>query len=457
MLLPPIAAVSTPFGKGAIALVRVSGDGCLEIIRRVFLTRGPIRPRYAAYGELCDPETREVIDDGLLTYFEGPNSYTGEDSFEFTCHGGAVVTARVLRAFLDAGARMAEPGEFTRRAFAAGKLTLTTAEGIADLIDAKTDEAARLSRRAASGALSRKLDELIEELLSLAASLSAVMDYPDEGIEDIGGAALALRIGKLEEEFARLLRTLDTSRAVTEGIPAYIVGRYNAGKSSFFNALIGEERAIVTDIPGTTRDLIEYPVSAGRLLLRLFDTAGLREGADAVEQIGIEKTRALLSSSVGAIVFALFDSSEAARPEDLEQIGYLRSESSHLNIIPILTKCDLAPQFDADLLQEFGEPLRISVSGKQDFSELFSLVEQRYITDEEALLRGEVLMNVRQYDCVRRAHDAVHEAARFLTEADNDLCVTFVEEALGALSEADGREVSGLVADEIFKRFCVGK
>ncbi|MBP3686215.1 MAG: tRNA uridine-5-carboxymethylaminomethyl(34) synthesis GTPase MnmE, partial [Clostridia bacterium] len=178
MLLPPIAAVSTPFGKGAIALVRVSGEGCLELARRVFSARAEIRPRYAVYGDVVDPTSGEVIDDGILTFFEGPNSYTGEDSFEITCHGGAVVTARVLKTCLAAGARMAEPGEFTRRAFAAGKLTLTTVEGIADLIDAKTDEAARLSRRAASGALSRKLENVREEILALATSLAAVMDYP---------------------------------------------------------------------------------------------------------------------------------------------------------------------------------------------------------------------------------------------------------------------------------------
>ncbi|MBQ2252942.1 MAG: tRNA uridine-5-carboxymethylaminomethyl(34) synthesis GTPase MnmE [Clostridia bacterium] len=456
MLLPPIAAVSTPFGKGAIALVRVSGEGCLELARRVFSARAEIRPRYAVYGDVVDPTSGEVIDDGILTFFEGPTSYTGEDSFEITCHGGAVVTARVLKACLAAGARMAEPGEFTRRAFAAGKLTLTTAEGIADLIDAKTDEAARLSRRAASGALSRKLENVREEILALATSLAAVMDYPDEGIEDIGREKLETRIGAVKGELSRLMKTLDTSRAVTEGLPAYIVGRFNVGKSSFFNALVGEERAIVTDIPGTTRDMIEYPVSAGRLLLRLFDTAGLRDEADAVEKIGIEKTREKLESSAGSVVFALFDSSEAAQKEDLDGIEYLKT-LCRVRVVPILTKCDLPRAFDETLLSDFGTPFCISVRENCDFSGLFSHLEESYIADEEALLRGEVLMNVRQYDCVRRAFEAMEIASGFLTEEDNDLCITHLEEALGALSEADGREVAGLVADEIFKRFCVGK
>ncbi len=456
MLLPPIAAVSTPFGKGAIALVRVSGEGCLSLAERIFRTKGTLRDRYAAYGEIVHPETGEVVDDGILTYFAGPHSYTGEDSFEITCHGGAVVTARVLRVCLEAGARMAEPGEFTRRAFAAGKLTLTTAEGIADLIDAKTDEAARLARRAASGALSEKLSALQEELLSLSASLSAVMDYPDELIEDLGREALEASLASLKSALGRLLGTLESSRAVTEGIPAYIVGRFNVGKSSFFNALVGEERAIVTNIPGTTRDMIEYPVSAGRLLLRLIDTAGLREGADEIEQIGIEKTRKQLEGGQGAIVFALFDSSEKAQKEDLSQLAYLKTLVGRHRIVPVLTKCDLDRAFDADL-SEFGEPFCISVKGETDFSRLFSHLEECYIADEEALLRGEVLMNVRQYDCVRRALDAVCRASEFLTEEDNDLCVTLLEEALSSLAEADGREVAGMVADEIFKRFCVGK
>ncbi len=457
MLLPPIAAVSTPFGKGAIALVRVSGEGCLSLAERMFKSKAKPSPRVAVYGEVIDPETREVIDDGLLTFFAGPNSYTGEDSFEITCHGGAVVTARVLRACLDAGARMALPGEFTRRAFAAGKLTLTTAEGIADLIDAKTDEAARLSRRAASGSLSRKFSALEEDILALCTSLAAVMDYPDEGIEDIGREKLSVEISRIAAELSRLMKTLVSSRAVTEGIESYIVGRFNVGKSSFFNALIGEERAIVTDIPGTTRDMIEYPVTAGRLLLRLFDTAGLRDEADTVEQIGIQKTRERLKNASGAVVFALFDSSEEARAEDLEHVEYLRTIKESVRIVPVLTKCDLPRVFDGTLIEEFGEPFCLSVRSECDFAPLFSSLERAYIADEEALLRGEVLMNVRQYDCVRRAHEALLKASEFLTEEDNDLCITLLEEALGALSEADGREVAGLVADEIFKRFCVGK
>lgn len=457
MLLPPIAAVSTPFGKGAIALVRVSGEGCLSIAERVFCGKTKITPRTAVYGEVIDPNTREVIDDGILTFFAGPNSYTGEDSFEITCHGGAVVTARVLRACLDGGARMATAGEFTRRAFAAGKLTLTTAEGIVDLIDAKTDEAARLSRRAASGSLSRKFAALEEGILALCTSLAAVMDYPDEGIEDIGREKLTGEISRISRELSRLMNTLSSSRAVTEGIESYIVGRFNVGKSSFFNALVGEDRAIVTDIPGTTRDMIEYPVTAGRLLLRLFDTAGLREEADTVEQIGIQKTRERIAAASGAVVFALFDSSEEAHAEDLEHVEYLKSIAASCRIVPVLTKCDLPRAFDASLIQEFGEPFCISVLGECDFAPLFRYLEEAYISDEEALLRGEVLMNVRQYDCVRRAHEALSKAAEFLTEEDNDLCITLLEEALGALSEADGREVAGLVADEIFKRFCVGK
>lgn len=456
MLLAPIAAVSTPFGKGAIALVRVSGEGCLEILRRIFRFQGEIRPRYATYGEIVDAKTSEVVDDGIVTFYQGPHSYTGEDSFEITCHGGAVVTARVLRVCLDAGCRMAQPGEFTRRAFAAGKLSLTTAEGIADLIDARTEEAARLSRRAADGVLSRKLDAMQEQILALATRLAAVMDYPDEGIEDIGRARLEADLARVSGDLLRLMKTLDSSRAVTEGIPAYIVGRFNVGKSSFFNALVGEDRAIVTDIPGTTRDLIECPISAGRLLLRLFDTAGLRDEADAVEQIGIAKTRERLEAFSGAVVFALFDSSQKAQAEDLELLDYVKTLTG-VRIFPVLTKCDLPQVFDTCLLSDLGQPFCVSVKEPFDFAPLFSRLEEAYILDEEALLRGEVLMNVRQYDCVKRAYEEVQAASGFLTEEDNDLCITHLEGALVALSEVDGKAVASRVADEIFKRFCVGK
>ncbi len=457
MFLPPIVAVSTPFGKGAIALVRLSGEDCLSLCEKVFSAHAKIAPRRAVYGNLLDAQSGEVIDDGILVYYKAPHSYTGEDMIEFSCHGGTVVTARVLQAFLDAGARMAEAGEFTRRAFAAGKLTLTGAEGIADLIDAKTYEAARLARRAADGALTRKLSALEERLLGLCTSLCAVMDYPDELIEDLGRERLTEGLESVRGELCALMETISTSRAVSEGIPTYIVGRFNVGKSSFFNAAIGKERAIVTDIAGTTRDLIESPLSAGRLLLRLFDTAGLRDEADSIEQIGIQKTRELLENSSGDVVLALFDSSSAAQAEDLEHIEYLRFLQGRHRIVCVLTKCDLPCAFERELIEEFGEPFCVSTKEGVDFAPLWERLEREYIADEQALARGEVLMNLRQYDCVKRACQAVEQAQGFLTEADNDVCVTLLEEALGALSETDGRATSGRIADEIFKRFCVGK
>ena len=456
--LEPIAAVGTPFGKGALCVVRLSGEGVLEIIERVFEAKsGKLRDRVATYGILRDPVTGETIDDGILTFYKGPRSYTGEDSAEFTGHGGIVVTHAALKAFLDAGARMAKPGEFSQRAFLAGKLSLLRAEGIVDLIDAKTDAAARLARRAADGSLERKLESIAQTLTALCAELCVLIDYPDQSLSDLDEGALRARMNDCAEQLDRLLSTFSASRAVTEGVKTYLVGRPNVGKSSLFNALLGEERAIVTEIPGTTRDLLEYPLCAGRLLLRLTDTAGLRRGADKVEQIGIDRVRDALTGEEGGIVLALFDASLPAQAEDLELIAFLQNLRDHKTVIPVLTKTDLPERFDETLLAGFTKPERMSLLERPDFSELFARLERAYIEDENALLRGEVLMNLRQYDCVRRAKAAMDESKLHFTEAENDVCVTLLEEAIGELREADGREVGEAVAQEIFKRFCVGK
>lgn len=457
MSLPLIAAISTPYGRGAISLVRVSGEGLDALCRRVFVSKAPLCERVATYGKICDPTSGEVIDDGVAVLYRAPHSYTGEDLLELSCHGGTVVTGRVLVACLDAGARMAEAGEFTRRAFAAGKLTLSGAEGIMDLIDARSVEASRLARKTASGALSRRLDALSAETLSLCAALCAVMDYPDESLESLGRERLEARLSALEGDLSALCKTLSVSRAVMEGIPAYVIGRPNVGKSSFFNALLGEDRAIVTQIAGTTRDMIEYPLSAGRLLLRLTDTAGLRECADTVERLGIERTRQALTESAGCVVFALFDGATAQTDEDAALIEFVSGLVGRHTVVPVLNKSDLPRRFDESALAALGEVYCCSALTQTDFSALFSRLEQACISDYQALETGAVLTNARQYDCVRRAAEAVREALCHLSEEENDLCVTFLEEALGALRQADGREVSGLVADEIFRRFCVGK
>ena len=453
-----VSAISTPFGKGALSVVRLSGAGAKEIVSRVFVPKGAgIADRRATYGEVCDPKTKEPIDDGILTFYEGPRSYTGEDSAEFCGHGGIVVTGNVLKAFLDAGARMARPGEFSRRAFLAGKLSLLRAEGIVDLIDAKTDAAARLARKAANGALEEKIDSVAQTLTELCAALGVLIDYPDQTLSDLDGDKLAINLAKCEEILKKLLASFSGARAVTEGVKTYLVGRPNVGKSSLFNALLGEERAIVTEIPGTTRDLLEYPLCAGKLLLRLTDTAGLRESADKVEQIGVDRVKEALNQSSGAIVLALFDLSEEACNEDRELVAFLETLREKHIVIPILTKTDLNERFDRALVAPLGEAFEVSLVGEPDFSPLFDRLERAYIEDENALLRGEVLMNLRQYDCVKRARGAITEAKKHLTEAENDICVTLLEEAIGALKEIDGREVSSAIADEIFKRFCVGK
>ena len=311
MFFSTIAAISTPVGKGGVAVIRISGSEAIEIAKRVFFPKNgknitDYSPRYQIYGDIMSIERNEVIDDGLLSYFFAPASFTGENVVEIACHGGEVVTAMVLSSILTAGAVMAAPGEFSRRAFVNGKMTLTAAEGVADLLDAKTEESAMLSSKASRGNLSNALTQISDMILSAASSLWAYLDYPEEDLQSMDDNELCELLDSNVFECQKLIDSFATGRAINSGISSVIVGKPNVGKSTFFNMLLGEEKAIVTDIPGTTRDVIEYPVKAGKVLLNLSDTAGVRsDTGDTVEKIGIEKALSVLKEA--ELVFALFD------------------------------------------------------------------------------------------------------------------------------------------------------
>ena len=307
-----IAAIATGQAASAIGIVRVSGEGCFSLCDRVFRPLGGKRfsrsePRKMIYGDVLD-RSGELLDRGLAVRFPGPHCYTGEDSVEFYCHGSPVVLRELLDTLLALGARQARPGEYTRRAFLNGQMDLTQAEAVIDLIDAETAAAAKNAMAQLDGALRRPLEQVQSSLLEIASRFYAVVDYPDEDIEDIQPEQVRQALSAAEASLSRLLATAQRGKLLKTGVRTAIIGRTNAGKSSLLNALAGYERAIVTDIPGTTRDTVEESVLCGGVLLRLIDTAGIRETEDAVEKLGVERSRRALEEA--DLVLAVFDSSQ---------------------------------------------------------------------------------------------------------------------------------------------------
>ena len=455
-----IAAIATGHSPTAIGIVRVSGEGCFALCGKVFRAANG-RPfseqpsHKMAFGEMLDARGR-VIDQGLAVRFPGPHSYTGEDSAEFHCHGSPVVLRELLDALFAAGARQAKAGEFTQRAFLNGRLDLTQAEAVIDLIDAETAAAARNAAAQLDGGLRRVLEPIQDALLDITSRFYAVVDYPDEDIEDIRPEQVAEALSSAEAQLTALLATCQRGKVLKSGVRTAIVGRPNAGKSSLLNALAGYERAIVTDIPGTTRDTVEESVLCGGVLLRLIDTAGIRDTADIVEQKGVERSRKALGSA--DLVLAVVDGSLPLTAEDLE---VLRLAAESPRWIAVFSKCDLwdtrarsvgivgspAPAASVTLSSVTGEGL----------DELEAAVAALFPAGDPKEA-GSLLTDQRQEEAVRRARDAVRRAQDALNSGlTPDAVLTDAEEALDALGELTGRTAKEEIVSRIFSRFCVGK
>lgn len=449
-----IAAISTPPGKGGVAVIRVSGPEAFLIGKRVFSPRGKTRPedtpRMAVYGDMM--ADGRVIDDGLATAFPSPASYTGEDTLELSCHGGVLITRTLLAALFAAGASPAAPGEFTRRAFLSGRLGLTEAEAIADLLDAKSEAQVRLS--VGRGHLAARLAELRATLLSLVSSAEAVIDFPEEDLAELSDEELASRLHTLCEAISRLCDTYRTGRAVSEGIRTVIVGRPNVGKSSLYNLLVGEDAAIVTEHAGTTRDVLERTLPLGQVLLRLADTAGIRKTLDPVERIGVERAEAALCEA--ELVLAVFDGSEPLTGEDRELLTRLRDHAAVR--IALINKSDRGTVVSPEELGEgFAAILTVSAQGGEP-RELTEAVEALFTDGTLVLGEEAILSSARQHATLSRTRDALLRAeAALAAGAPADMYLYDLTEALSALGEVDGRTVNEEVVSEIFSRFCVGK
>lgn len=463
MAASTIAAISTPpHAKGGVAIIRISGIDALAVAERVFIPRGKTglckeRARYAIFGEVI--YGGRVIDDGLATYFPAPHSYTGEDVVEISCHGGVLVTRMVLRAVLEAGAEMAGAGEFTRRAFINGRLSLGEAESIGQLLDARTEDQVLLHSSKSRQRLKEALTDITDSLTSLLASVFARIDYPDEDLGELTHEEIKTALGGALSKCEALLRTYKTGSAISLGIPTVICGLANAGKSTLFNLLSGEELAIVTDIAGTTRDVLRGEVTLGGVLLKLCDTAGLREGegVDAVEKIGIE--RALDAIDSAELVLALF-AHDALRDGENEALARKISEMGSVRLA-LITKCDDGtPSVPEYISSRFDEVFFISAKERPDEAKrLLSNKISSLFTDEGVVLGEDaIIFDERQRASLTRACESLNLAVASIDGGAPEEIIAFdIERAVQDLLLLDGRAVSEAVVADIFKKFCVGK
>ena len=447
-----IAAVSTGSQISAIGIIRLSGAGCAQVAEKVFKCKGGLSQapdRKLCLGTLYDRQGR-AIDQCMAVYSRAPHSYTGEDTVELHCHGSPAVLAAGLDALYQAGARPAQRGEFTKRAFLNGQLDLTQAEAVIDLIEADTADAAANAAGQVGGALRRRLEPVYQDLVDLCSHFHAVLDYPDEDIQDFGLDAYESTLRKDAKALYDLSRTYGQGRILRQGVAAAIVGRPNVGKSSLLNALAGFDRAIVTDIPGTTRDTVEEQVLLGSTRLRLIDTAGIRDTADAVEALGVERSRK--AAEEADLLLYVCDGSAPLTQEDRQILDLCMD---HDNAIALINKSDLTPQVSpADL--PFTTVIRVCAKTGQGLDQLADVVDELF--RGSAPCDGSILSNPRQYDAIRRAYEAMLSVLQGLRLGQTpDAVLTDVETAMEAMGEVTGGTVREDITARIFERFCVGK
>lgn len=458
MFSDTIAAISTPHGKGGVAVIRISGDDAFSIAERFIFPKSKksfdeIKANSVFLADVRSPDGK-TLDESLITIFRAPRSYTGENVVEISCHGGILLTQNILSAAFSAGAVQAGPGEFTRRAFSAGKLSLTEAESVIGMIDAKTNAALSLAQQGVSGKLTKKTEKLYNDITAVVGNIYAIIDFPDEDLEKMTREEMESAMDDIITELDKLKSSYRTGHAVCEGIPTVICGKPNTGKSTILNLLAENERAIVTDVAGTTRDVISETVVCGSALLRLSDTAGIHETADVVEQIGVERSRKEIENS--ELILAVFDTSRPFDEEDKEVLDLIGdAKENGKTVLVILNKSDKEKCFGEELFSGFET---LTLSAKQGDRQLLSdAIESKFISGDIENSGEEILTNARQYSAVCDCLASVISAKYALSAFGDDIAGTELERAASAISELDGREVSVDVVDHIFHKFCVGK
>ncbi|SFB52999.1 tRNA modification GTPase [Cohnella sp. OV330] len=453
-----IAAVATALGEGSIAVVRVSGAEAIGKVAPLFKSREDlreVRSHTVHYGWIKDPDSGDVLDEVLVTVMKGPRSFTAEDVVEISTHGGIVAVQSVLELLLRSGIRMAEPGEFTKRAFLNGRIDLAQAEAVIDLIRSKSSKAFQVARKQAEGALSKRLVPLKEQLIELLAHVEVNIDYPEHDVAEVTAGVIRDHCGAVLRQVETLLKTAAEGKILREGIVTAIVGRPNAGKSSLLNALVKENRAIVTDIPGTTRDIVEESVTLSGIPLRLLDTAGIRETEDVVERIGVERSRGALGDA--DLILLVLSRSEALHEEERRLLEELKDRPT----IVILNKSDLAPCLEEEEVRSMYPSERIvSLSAKEGLGmeDLERAVSKLFMSGGIESADATYVSNVRHISLLhasaRSLQDAIDGAEQGLPV---DLIQIDIAAAWESLGEIVGDTASESLLDQIFSKFCLGK
>ncbi|EGL18177.1 MULTISPECIES: tRNA uridine-5-carboxymethylaminomethyl(34) synthesis GTPase MnmE [unclassified Paenibacillus] len=458
MISDTIAAIATPLGEGGIAVVRVSGDEAVKLVEPLFRSKVKLseaQTHTIHYGHIIHPSSGDKIEEVLISVMRAPRSFTTEDVVEINCHGGIVSVKRVMDLLLEQGIRVAEPGEFTKRAFLNGRIDLTQAEAVIDLIRSKSDRAFQIALKQVDGNLSKAIGELRYQLVELMAHIEVNIDYPEHDVEEMTNAFIRERCIQVSSRIDELLRTAEHGKILREGIVTAIIGKPNVGKSSLLNTLAQENRAIVTDIPGTTRDVIEEYVNVGGIPLKLLDTAGIRETSDLVEQIGVERSRTALSEA--DLILLVLNSSEPLLPEELAMIEELRQRQT----IVILNKTDLPLQIDKDEIEaKFpqGRVVSLSLLEGSGLAELEKAISAIFFEGNLESTDLTYVSNVRHIGLLKQAKGSLREAM----EANDayvpiDMIQIDIRAAWEHLGEIIGDSVAESLIDQIFSQFCLGK
>ena len=450
-----IAAISTGQAAGGIGIVRISGENALFVADRIFKTvsglkLNELRGYRAALGTVFLDE--KPVDEAIATVFRAPKSYTGEDIVEFSCHGGLFVTRQVLRAALQNGAVPAEAGEFTKRAFLNGKLDLAKAEAVMQLISAQGEQASAAALGTLEGNLSREIAAVSADLKSVSASLAAWVDYPDEEIDDLSDEAISDALNSAIAALCTLLARFDSGKVILNGVDTAIVGKPNVGKSTLMNALVGAEKSIVTDIAGTTRDIVEETVTVGNVVLHLSDTAGLRDTADTVERIGVERARKKIENAV--LILALFDNSVPLTDEDTDLFALCNGKKA----IAVVNKTDLDSAWDTKILDTaFNKIVYISAKENTGVGDLENAIAE-VLGTADFDPSSATLMNERQHACCAAALESLQEAKAAQDGGlTRDAVNVSIDAAIESLDTLTGEKATESVVNEIFAQFCVGK
>ncbi len=457
-----IAAISTPIGEGGIGIIRISGGDAIDIASRIFFSPKKklvteSKSFRLMHGYICNPSTGEKIDEALLSIMKSPHSYTREDVVEINCHSGMISLMRILDIVLKHGARLAEPGEFTKRAFLNGRIDLSQAEAVIDLIRSKTDESRRIALEQLQGSLSETITSLRDRVMAVCVNIEAHIDFPEDEIEAVSKQDLSASMHDIRQKLQTLAKTYDEGRFFREGLSTAIVGKPNVGKSSLLNALLKKNRAIVTDIPGTTRDIIEEYLNIKGLPLRIMDTAGIRDGKDLAEKEGVK--RSLYSIENADLVLALFDRSSPPEEEDVEVIKRTKDR----NTIFVLNKSDLPAAFDPSVFTSFiSRPsfvcLNISATRGDGIEGLKEAIYSACLKNWREEREGVVVTNLRHKTAIQHAALSLANAMQALAENQPiEIIALELRDSLGKLGDIVGVMTTEDILERIFSEFCIGK